>query len=117
MALLPQGPYAAECYLQHTQPRISWIVLTSLALFVTVSVIVKSPPRYLRYLKSLFRFHALYMDHRLRAQALSLPFKSGVLEWLVPSDEVNFNRAVEMIEEHHKKLIESAKDQQRNYAC
>jgi hypothetical protein len=67
------------------------------------------------YLKSLWRFQALYMEHRKRAFNSDLPFKSGVLKNIVPNDEVDCGLLVEMISEHQRLLIQCAEDLRRPY--
>jgi hypothetical protein len=66
------------------------------------------------YLQALWRFQGLYMEHRLRAFSYSLPFKSGFLEHVVPT-EVDFNSVVGMIGDHQNALVELAKKMKGPY--
>jgi hypothetical protein len=68
------------------------------------------------YLKSLWQFHALYTEHRIRAFTYSLPFESGFLKTIVPS-EMHFNNVISMLEEHTQGLDTWIDNIKRPYAA
>jgi hypothetical protein len=68
------------------------------------------------YLKSIWQFQALYTEHRLRAFTYELPFESGFLKNIVPS-EMHFNNVIAMMEEHNEGLYAWINNIKRPYAA